>query len=254
MVFSDEDGEGHFVLPPKSVERTMATLPSAPTTTLPSNSSSNQTNHYVRRLASSPYKCLVCLRPTSIILVSNSIPTQDWFASCESHLSDRHFASRIQSSSIIKQESAGQERSLSDKVSKEEIQKVKKEWEQREKEKKEKKEKEKEEKKKEGDEKDKDKKEKEKEKSWLETITSPFSQEEVKPSGRGASSTSKANNESTNQSISNTNTGPKEHERYSLHRDFYQMRVEERKKKEALKRAAELKMPQAPKGALGGGI
>lgn len=213
----------------------------------------SQANHYIRRLASSSYQCLVCSRLSSIILVSNSIPTQDWFATCQSHLADRHFATRLKPNSTTQSEAIAivgtGERSLSSKVSKEEIEKVKKEWEEREKAKKEKqKEKEKEKEK----ESEKDKQKKENEKSWLETLSSPFSasgSEEVKPSGRGATASTPTPTTTTTNSAADT-TGPKEHERYALHRDFYLMRVEERKKREAIKRAKELKMPVAPKGGL----
>ncbi len=233
------------------------------TTASPSPSSSSAArpvNHYIRRLAGTPKACMVCLRPSPHVLVSQSLPASDFFYVCESHLSDRHFASRIQQAAQGTAAGAGAGTArLPDKVGQEEIDKIKKEYEERERKKKEDKEaKEKEKKESAGDEKGKDeekKKGEEKGKSWFAGLSSML--DSVVPKDEPSSSASPSSATSTavkaSPAAAGTTTtggggGGGQHERYQLQRDFYAMRLEAHKKAEALRRARELNLPHAPKG------
>jgi len=96
-------------------------------------------NLYYQRTAGTPRPCVVCYRPTTIVL--STIQNVDFIYTCERHLSDPAFASKVQDEAPAKKE-----------VDPEVIKKVKEEWEEKQKKKKDKEDKDKESK-------DKDKKE-----------------------------------------------------------------------------------------------
>ncbi|KAF4574699.1 VPS4-associated protein 1 [Pleurotus pulmonarius] len=178
------------------------------------------TNLYYQRTTATPKACYVCYKPTTTCLAT--INTTDFLYTCPTHLSDPGFASAVGESG----DGAAGARKIG--LSAEEIAKVKEEWEERQRLKKEKaKEKEKEkEKKEEGD---KDKTEasddgKEKKSAVAVQLPSP---------GSSTPSVSSA-----------------AHPRYTLHRDFFAMRLAEHRKRRQAAQAKELapRLPGAPKG------
>lgn len=177
------------------------------------------------------------------MLVSQSIPTIDFFYVCVTHLGDRHFASRV----ADPPGASGTER-LPDKVSASEIEKVKAEYEakQREKEKRDKEKREKEEK----EQQDKDKAEKAKASmasSVFSTITSTVSG--LAFPGKPDAPTSPAKT-ATDPPPAPVNPYPL-HAKYALHREFYAARTREWNNRNFKKRERELNMPPAPRNALG---
>ncbi|KAE8222962.1 hypothetical protein CF319_g3927 [Tilletia indica] len=200
-------------------------------------------NHYVRRLAGTPKSCLVCYRPSPVVLVSVSIPTHDFFYVCTTHLADRHFANRLPTPGEASAAGGDVPGRLPDKVSKEEIDKVTQEWKDRQKAK---------------EEREKSaaaakEKEKEKEaKGWLSTVAGAAGTAASAVSSL-ASSAMTSSPSPSDPSASATATPPLapalppgQHEHYQLHKDYFAMRKDALNKRAALQRAKELNMPAVP--------
>ncbi|KAH8106314.1 DUF1742-domain-containing protein [Cristinia sonorae] len=176
------------------------------------------TNLYYKRAVGTPKACYVCRKPTSTVLAT--INTVDFIYTCDGHLTDPGFATQVGESS----DGASGARKLG--LSPEEIAKVKEEWEEKQRKKKEK-EKEKAEDKDKGKEKDEtgkqtDKPEKTKTKSPAPSTPAP-----------------------------STPTTPT-HERYTLHRDIFTLRLTEHRKRRQAAQAKELapRLPGAPRGGV----
>ncbi|KAF9495748.1 DUF1742-domain-containing protein [Pleurotus eryngii] len=178
------------------------------------------TNLYYQRTTATPKACYVCYKPTTTCLAT--INTTDFLYTCPTHLSDPGFASAVGESG----NGAAGARKIG--LSAEEIAKVKEEWEERQRLKKEKaKEKEKEKEKKEEGDKDEDKKE---------------AGDDVKEKKSSVAAPSPTSGSSTPSTAA--------HPRYSLHRDFFAMRLAEHRKRRQAAQAKELapRLPGAPKG------
>ncbi|PSR73482.1 hypothetical protein PHLCEN_2v10774 [Hermanssonia centrifuga] len=176
------------------------------------------TNLYYKRAVGTPRDCYVCYKPTTTVLAT--INTVDFIYTCEGHLSDPEFATQIGESS----DGAGGARKMG--LSPEEIAKVKEEWEERQK-KKQEKAKEQDRGKKEGDAEAKTEDKDETKKS------PPPSKSPASPSG---------------SSTPNTPT----HQRYTLHRDIFSMRLGEHRKRKQTAQARALAplLPGAPRSPL----
>lgn len=167
-----------------------------------------------------PKACYVCHKPTTTVLAT--INTVDFLYSCDSHLSDPGFASQVGTSNDGVGAGAAQKMGLSP----EEIAKVKAEWEERQKKKTEKaKEKEKDkdtDKDKDKDAKDTDDKGKEKETKKVPGSLSPPSTTPTPPTPT--------------------------HQRYTLHRDMFALRLAEHRRRRQTVQAKELapRLPGAP--------
>ncbi|KAI0796512.1 VPS4-associated protein 1 [Abortiporus biennis] len=180
------------------------------------------TNLYYKRAVGTAKACYVCYKPTTTVLAT--LNTVDFIYVCNSHLSDPGFATQVGESHDGV--GAGGAKKLG--LSPEEIAKVKEEWEERQKKKqereKEKKKKDNEDNKDEGDakqEKDADKK--------SPTSKSPASSST--PSPQPATPT---------------------HERYTLHRNIFSLRLAEHRRRRQAAQAKELapRLPGAPRGPL----
>lgn len=164
-----------------------------------------------------PKACYVCHKPTTTVLAT--INTVDFLYSCDSHLSDPGFASQVGTSNDGVGAGAAQKMGLST----EEIAKVKAEWEERQKKKTEK------------------AKEKEKEKETdNEKDANDNDDKEKKDSKKIAGSLSPP---------STTPTPPTPtHQRYTLHRDMFALRLAEHRRRRQTVQAKELapRLPGAP--------
>ncbi|KAI0080671.1 DUF1742-domain-containing protein [Panus rudis PR-1116 ss-1] len=179
---------------------------------------SSFTNLYYKRTAGTPKACWVCHKPTTTVLAT--INTVDFIYTCDNHLTDPGFASPVGES---QDGTAGGVRKLG--VSPEEIAKIKAEYEERQKRKQEKEKEKAKEKDKEG-EKDKESdaaKDNKKAKSQIPSQSSP-----------PASATS-------------TPSSPV-HQRYTLHRDIFAIRLREHRQRRQAAQAKELlpRLPGAP--------
>jgi hypothetical protein len=157
--------------------------------------------------------CYVCYKPSTTVLAT--IHTIDFLYTCPGHLTDPNFAILLGESSGL-----GADGSKKSGVSAEEIAKVKEEWEERQRIKAEKA-------------KEKEKKEKEPE-------------EKEKKADDSMDKTSSKTLGSTPSTPAPT------HQRYSLHRDYFAMRLAEHRKRRQTARAKELapRLPGAPRGAV----
>ncbi|KAK7695561.1 hypothetical protein QCA50_000197 [Cerrena zonata] len=176
------------------------------------------TNLYYKRAAGTPKACFVCYKPTTTVLAT--INTVDFIYTCDNHLTDPGFATRIGESSDGAAGGANKPA-----LSPDEIAKVKEEWEERQKRKQEKEKKEKEQ-------------DKEKEKA-------DSSSKEDKPK-------SVAPSQSTS-SVSTPAPAPSpSHQKYSLHRDIFAIRQADHRKRRQAAQAKELlpRLPGAPRGGL----
>lgn len=174
------------------------------------------------------------------MLVSQSIPTVDFFYVCVAHLGDRHFASRV---ADPPESSAGR---LPDKVSATDIDKVKAEWEAKQKEKREKE-------KQATDEKEKHENQAATTKtsmasSVFSTITSTVSG--LAFPGKPANDAAKPSALDITPAAPAVNAYPL-HAKYALHREFYAARTREWNNRNFKKRERELNMPPAPRNTLG---
>lgn len=169
--------------------------------------------------------CYVCYKPTTTVLAT--INTIDFIYVCTNHLTDPGFASQVGESNDGV--GAGGAKKLG--VSAEEIAQVKEEWEERQKKKREKaKEKDKE------AEKDKDKEQDGKD-----------GKEETKDGKKTTASTSKSPSPSTPSAPPTP-----AHQRYTLHRDMFAMRLAEHRRRRQAAQAKELapRLPSAPRSTL----
>lgn len=167
--------------------------------------------------------CYVCHKPTSTVLAT--IQLVDFLYSCDTHLSDPGFASQVGQASDG-MGAGGAKMGLSP----EEIAKVKQEWEERQKKKQEKKSKEK----------DKDASEDGDGKS-----------DKKAESGEDKSSKSPPSSTSPPSTLVSSSTKPS-HERYTLHRDIFALRLAEHRRRRQAIQAKELapRLPGAPRAAL----
>ncbi|RPD66695.1 DUF1742-domain-containing protein [Lentinus tigrinus ALCF2SS1-7] len=177
----------------------------------------NFTNLYYKRAVGTARPCYICNKPTTTVLAT--INTVDFLYTCDTHLSDPGFASQVGSTN----DGVGAGGAKKMGLSPEEIAKVKAEWEERQKKKTEKaKEKEKDKDKgKEGD--GKDAKDDEK-KASLPGSFSP-------PSATASPAPAKPT-----------------HQRYTLHRDIFALRLAEHRRRRQAAQAKELapRLPGAP--------
>jgi len=188
------------------------------------------TNLYYKRTTATPKACFVCYKPTTTVLATAN--TTDFIYTCDGHLSDPGFVTLVGESG----DGVGAGGAKKMGLSAEEIAKVKAEWEesQRRKKEKEKAQKEMEDKDKE-DKKDEGKgKESERKDSKSPTPVTPG----AFPSPPGSSSS--------------TGASTPTHQRYSLHRDFFAMRLGEHRKRRQAKQMQELapRLPGAPRGSI----
>lgn len=148
-----------------------------------------------------------------------TINTVDFIYTCDAHLTDRGFASLVESTDTARKPDIGAD----------EIAKVKEEWEEKQKRKaeKEKADKEKEKEKEKDKEKKDDKKDNEKEKEGSKSPKIPGSLSPPTPQTPAAT-----------------------HQRYTLHRDMFSMRLTEHRKRRQASQAKELapRLPGAPRG------
>ncbi|CAI7564686.1 unnamed protein product [Penicillium glandicola] len=177
--------------------------------------------YHVRRVADTSAKaCLICYKPsTSVMITPNN---KDFFYVCPAHLQDKHFCSPII-------DTEGQAKRLKEEQMAKEIELVKKEYE----------------------EKQRRKTEREKESSKDNNEEKDKSKEEPKDQAKDASE-SNANDEKDRddkiasiQKGSATETKPDDSPRvFSLHKNFYQMRIDRLRNIEMAKRNQErLKNP-----------
>lgn len=176
-----------------------------------------------------PRACYICYKPTTTVLATAN--TVDFIYACDTHLSDRGFATQV--GETQDGVDAGGARKLG--LSSEEIAKVKEQWGERQKRRQEKakeKEKEKEAESKDG-EKDKDK-EKDKAKD---------SKKDTKAPTPSPASSSAASTPGT--------PPPATHQRYTLHRDIFALRLAEHRKRRQATQAKALAplLPSAPRSA-----
>ncbi|KAL0949859.1 hypothetical protein HGRIS_009892 [Hohenbuehelia grisea] len=183
------------------------------------------TNLYYKRTTGTPKACYVCYKPTTTVLAT--INTTDFIYACPGHLTDPGFASPVGETG----DNVGGGRKLG--LSAEEIAKVKEEWEEQQKEKKQRAE----EKKRAEAEKKMDDEKKE--------------QEGKKDNNKNVSKSSKTGSGSSSPATTPTPATPK-HERYTLHRDFFAMRLAEHRKRRQAAQTKELapRLPVVPSGSI----
>ncbi|KAK7470971.1 hypothetical protein VKT23_002385 [Stygiomarasmius scandens] len=175
------------------------------------------TNLYYKRTTGTAKPCYICFKPTTTVLAT--INTVDFLYTCDNHLTDRGFASPVGESG----DGAGGAKKM--ELSAEEIAKVKEEYDERQRKKAEK-------------EKDKEEKEKDKEKEGENKEKEAEVKSKTKDKPAALSSTGAA-------------TPPKAtHERYTLHRDYFAMRLAEHRKRRQTAQAKDLapRLPGVPKG------
>jgi len=176
------------------------------------------------KTTATPKACFVCYKPTNTVLAT--INTVDFLYTCPVHLTDRNFASPLGESSDSLGGGGPRKMGLTD----EEIAKVKEEWEERQKKKEEK---EKAKKKEEGEGKGKGK-EKEKEK-----VDDNEKEKEMETTTPGSFSSNAATPPPTTPA----------HQRFTLHRDFFAMRLSQHRKRRQMVQVKELapRLPGAPR-------
>lgn len=164
-------------------------------------------------------QCYVCHKPTTTVLAT--INTIDFLYTCDNHLSDPGFASQVGTSNDGVGAGAAQKMGLSS----EEIAKVKAEWEERQKKKAEKA-------KEKGDSKGKDK-----DKDTDKDPKNPDEKEKASKKVPGSLSPP-----------STTPTPTPTHQRYTLHRDIFALRLAEHRRRRQAVQAKELapRLPGAP--------
>lgn len=198
-------------------------------------------NHYIRRLTSSPKACFVCSRPSPVVLVSNTAGAHDFFYVCATHLGDRNFATKIAQQQQQQQQlqSTTDAARLPEKVSKEEIEKVKREWEQRQQQQQVK-----------SESKKTTGKEEPEQQGWLAYFASSIGGTGDKTAAADANKSVASADASSPTPTPTPAPAPAtpQHEHYSLHRTFYNMRIDSYNKALAVKRAKELNFPSVPRG------
>ncbi|KAJ3797495.1 DUF1742-domain-containing protein [Lentinula aff. detonsa] len=181
------------------------------------------TNLYYKRVTGTPKACWICYKPTTTVLAT--IDTVDFLYACDNHLTDRGFASQVGESS----DGTSGARKLG--LNPEEIAKVKEEWEDKQKRKAEK------------------EKEKEKEKAKEEKSDDKKDNDERKE-GSKASKSPSPKSKSPGLSPPTPQTPSATHQRFTLHRDMFAMRLAEHRKRRQAVQAKELapRLPGAPRG------
>lgn len=165
-----------------------------------------------------PKACFVCYKPTTTVLAT--INTVDFIYTCDNHLTDPGFASQVGES----QDGVGSgAKKLG--LSAEEIAKVKEEWEERQRRKKE--------------------KEKEKEQGKEKEKSNNSSKEDIAKNSAPSQSPPPA------AATPSTPSTPS-HQRYTLHRDIFAIRLAEHRKRKQIAQAKALlpRLPGAPRGPL----
>lgn len=193
------------------------------------------TNLYYKRAVATARPCYICYKPTTTVLAT--IQTIDFIYVCDSHLSDPGFASQVgEAKDGIG--AGGAKMGLSP----DEIARVKQEWEERQK-------------KKQGEEKEKGK-EKEKEKEEKENDKDKASSDNgdkgEKKTETGSKTSSKPASSPSSGTSTPSPTAKPSHERYTLHRDYFAMRLADHRKRRQAAQTKELapRLPGAPKAAL----
>ncbi|KAI0092463.1 VPS4-associated protein 1 [Irpex rosettiformis] len=179
------------------------------------------TNLYYKRAVGTPRACYVCYKPTTTVLATAN--TVDFIYTCDTHLSDRGFATLLGETGDGV--GAGGAKKLG--LSSEDIAKVKEQWEERQKRKQEK------------------EKEKEKEKG------SKDAKKEDKDKDKDDTKPAKA--PTPPAAVSNPSPAPPAaHQRYSLHRDVFAMRLADHRRRRQTSQAQALApmLPSAPRSAL----
>ncbi|KAI9001318.1 VPS4-associated protein 1 [Trametes punicea] len=183
------------------------------------------TNLYYKRAVGTPKACYVCHKPTTTVLAT--INTVDFLYTCDTHLSDPGFASQVGTSN----DGVGAGGAKKMGLSPEEIAKVKAEWEERQKKKAER-----------AKEKEKDKNKDKDEKDAAST-----GEDKAKGSGKEADKTLPGSLSPPSTSTSPTPPTPT-HQRYTLHRDIFALRLAEHRRRRQVAQARELapRLPGAP--------
>ncbi|KAJ7233148.1 VPS4-associated protein 1 [Mycena haematopus] len=183
------------------------------------------TNVYYKRTAGTPKPCFVCYKPTTTVLAT--INTVDFLYTCPVHLTDPGFASPFVDPAAASKPALSQE----------DIGKVVAEWEDRQKRKKEKEKADKEKA-------DKDKSDKDKDKD-----AKAASDKDSKDIAKD-----KVENDSLKVpgSLSPKPATTPTHERFTLHRDMFSLRLGEHRKRRQAAQAKDLapRLPGAPRGTL----
>ncbi|EJD54078.1 DUF1742-domain-containing protein [Auricularia subglabra TFB-10046 SS5] len=169
-------------------------------------------NVYYKRAVATAKPCFVCFKPTTTVLAT--MDATDFIYSCDLHLSDAGFASRITDEPAKKSPS----------VSTDEILKIKQEW----------------------DERQKRKEEKEKEQK--------DDKDKANDKDKKDDDDTKKNTKSPAPSLpaSPPATAKPTHEKYSLHRDIFAMRQSEHRKRRNAAQAKEVapRIPSAPRSSI----
>lgn len=173
------------------------------------------TNLYYKRTVGTPKACDVCYKPTTTVLAT--INTTDFIYTCDTHLTDPGFASRVGESND------GVEGARKLGLSPEEIAKVKQEWE------------------------DQQKRKKEKEAAKKKEKDDKESADKEKQEGKEG----KAPGAWTAASSSSSRPTPV-HQRFTLHRDMFALRLSEHRKRRQAAQAKLLapRLPGAPRGGI----
>ncbi len=175
--------------------------------------------------------CYVCFKPTTTVLAT--INTTDFVYVCNNHLTDPGFATQVGESNDGV--GAGGARKLG--LSSEEIAKVKEEWEERQKKKRER------------------AKEKEKEKESEGDKDGKDGKEETKGDKKATSTPESETPKSSSSTPATSGTGTPSttnHQRYTLHRDIFSMRLADHRRRRQATQAKELapRLPPAPRSTL----
>ncbi|KJA24567.1 hypothetical protein HYPSUDRAFT_38618 [Hypholoma sublateritium FD-334 SS-4] len=171
-----------------------------------------------RQTAGTAKACYVCFKPTTTVLAT--VNAADFLYTCPTHLSDPGFAN------IVPSEPS------SSTISAEEIAKVKTEWEERQ------------------------KKKLEREKAEKEKASDTDDDSKKKSNGQNEKATHASKSPQTPGSLGTTSPSPSpslpKHDRYTLHRDFFDMRQSEHRKRRQAAQAKELapRLPGAPMGSI----
>ncbi|KAJ7499222.1 VPS4-associated protein 1 [Mycena latifolia] len=175
------------------------------------------TNLYYKRTAGTPKACFVCSKPTTTVLAT--ISTVDFIYTCPTHLADTGFASPV----------VDPEAAKTPTVSQEDIGKVIADWEDRQKRKKDK---------------------EEKEKATKDKDSKDSKDDDSAKVGKDTDSKDAAGSPKFPGSFSPKSAPVPTHERFTLHRDIFSMRLGEHRKRRQAAQAKDLapRLPGAPRG------
>lgn len=173
-----------------------------------------------------PRACYICYKATTTVLATAN--TTDFIYTCDAHLNDPGFATRVQETNdTTETKKAG--------LSPEEIAKVKEEWEERQKRKQEK-----------AKEKDKGKEEEKKDDE------KDVDKEKAKDKDKEEKKTSSLKASPTTSTPSTPATPTPTHQKYTLHRNIFSLRQDEHRRRRQAAQAKELapRLPGAPTTAI----